>query len=309
MKFLLLGDSHFNDRRPERRLDKDYFGTMMGKFRQAVEIYKKHECDVFIQPGDFSDSYRLCRDVTSVITEYLREVGVVVFCVWGQHDVSGHSITTFKNSPLRTLEAAGVVVMLGKEPEEWVSPIRSVYFYGASFGQKVPKPVDDNAFNVLVVHQMIGDKELYPGQDLQHPRAFLRRHKGYNLIVCGDYHYRFIEENKGRYCVNPGAMVRKSIAKRDLEHKPAVIIFDTEDRTCEVIELKIEPAEVIFDTSRTKAKEEEDYGTLLKFLENLKKSQGTTVGWKEILVHLFEELKSGKDVKEAIENCILEVEK
>lgn len=309
MKILLLGDSHFDNHRPDRRLDADYFATMLGKLIQVVEIYKERKCDVLLQVGDFFNSFRANDEIKSALIAYLREEELRICCVYGQHDISGHSETTFKNSPLRVLEASGVVKILGADYHT-LGPtfFRNIYFYGASFGQKIPKPDDVDAYNVLVVHQMIGDEPLFPGQDIQHPRAFLRKKLDYNLIVCGDYHYRFVEESQGRFCINPGAMIRKTIADKDLELKPAVVVFDTEERAYEIIELNIEPAELIFDISRKKKKGEEDYAALLTFLENLKKSQGTTVGWKEILIHLLDKEKADDDVRTMIDKCILQVE-
>jgi hypothetical protein len=57
-----------------------------------------------------------------------------------------------------------------------------------------------------------------------------------------------------------------------------------------------------------KEKPEEDYGVLLEFLENLKKSEGTKIGWKEILLRLCEEEGVDEGVKVAIEDCIQEIE-
>lgn len=310
MNLLLLGDTHFDNHRPDRRLDADYFATMLGKLIQVVKIYKEHGCKVLLQAGDFFNSFRASDEIKSALIAYLREEELRICCVYGQHDIAGHSETTFKNSPLRVLEASGVVKILGDEFYcVGLKESDPIYFYGASFGQRVPKPVDADAYNVLVVHQMIGDEPLFPGQDIQHPRAFLRKKLEYNLILCGDYHYRFVEESKGRFCINAGAMVRKTIADKDLALKPAVVVFDTDERAYEIIELDVEPAELIFDISRQKKKGEEDYSALLAFLENLKKSQGTTIGWKEILLHLLDEDAADDSVRKMIDECILQVEK
>lgn len=312
MKLTLLGDTHFNDKRPESRLDEDYLVTMVDKFKQVVQIHKTNKCDVLIQVGDLFDSYRANNRIKSALTEYLRKEGLVVYCVYGQHDIAGHSETTFENSPMRVLEAAGVVRVLGDSFLcKGLLEQDPIYFYGASFGQPISKPVGDDVFNILVIHQMIGDKELYPGQNLKNPITFLREHPEFNLVVCGDYHYRFIEKNVDQYCINPGAMIRKSISDRDLAHEPAVVIFDTRTLEHEVIKLKVAAVEDIFDTTKKPSTggEDKDYSALLLFIENLKKNKGAAIGWKEILLHVLDEEGADKSVRDCIDKCISEVEK
>jgi DNA repair exonuclease SbcCD nuclease subunit len=315
VKLTLLGDTHFNDKKPESRLDEDYLATMLGKFKQAVEIHKANKCDILIQVGDLFDSFRANNRIKSALTEYLRREELGVYCVYGQHDIAGHSESTFENSPMRVLEAAGVVHVLD---DVFINPgiIKedSIYLYGASFGQLIPKPEADavfDVFNILVTHQMIGDGELYPGQNLKHPITFLREHPEYNLVVCGDYHYRFIEKNVDQYCINPGAMIRKSISDRDLAHEPAVVIFDTKTLKHEVIKLKVAAVEEIFDTTKrpSTSDEDKDYSALLSFIENLKKKEGAAIGWKEILLHVMNEENADDDVRDCIDKCISEVEK
>ncbi|MHA2022492.1 MAG: metallophosphoesterase family protein [Candidatus Thorarchaeota archaeon] len=311
MRLCLLGDAHYTDRRPERRLDKDFFSTQLQKTKQIVSIYCDYDCDMLIQVGDWFDSYRASNLVKSALIALLKTSEMDVVCIWGQHDISGHSETTYPNSPLRVLEAARVVKVV-KTPEQGLPVVYEkgdVVVAGACFGQKVPKirSVYDG-FHILVTHQMIGNKSLFPGQQIIHPRNFLARHKDFDLIVCGDYHYRFIEERAGVHCINPGALVRKSINSRDLAHKPAVVIYDTGSKTVEVVELDITPSEEIFDM-RKEERMAEDNTALLEFLENLKKSEGTAIGWKEIFLRLCEEGKIEGGAKEAVEECILEIEK
>lgn len=313
MKLCLLGDTHYTDRRPERRLDENYLLTMMLKTEQVVDIYRRHNCDMLIQVGDWFDSYSVSNLVESTLIMLLSVAQMDVVCIWGQHDIQGHSETTYPNSPLRVLEAAGVVKVIGAPSNgpPCVYLKGDVAVVGACFGQKVPDLRSEYCdFLILVTHQMIGDKPLFPGQNIIHPTNFLARHKGYDLIVCGDYHYRFIAEREGVHCINPGALMRKTINPRDLEHKPAVVIYDTDLKMFEIVELEVVPSSEIFDTRKVDAKgEAADNTVLLEFLENLKKSEGTTVGWKEIFLRLCEEEKVADDVKAAVDVCIMAIEK
>ena len=152
--------------------------------------------------------------------------GVPVGAIFGQHDISGHNASTFIRSPLHVLESSRRVTMLGEEPE-YLDGNGTVAFYGASFGQPIPKPRWEKDFNVLVIHAMIGDKELWPGQELAKPKGFLRKHPNFDLVLCGDYHYPFQQEYQGRWILNAGCLMRKTIGERDQKLIPGVHLFDT----------------------------------------------------------------------------------
>jgi len=309
----ILGDTHFTNRSPERRLD-NYWETQIRKIKQALSIFRDNDCDVIIQTGDFFDTPTVANRVKSVLIKFLRQSNEKVYCIWGQHDVVGHSIFTLPNSPLVVLQAAGVVkivdkhwYMLGTKSEDIEIP---VVLYGASFGEDIPKPESPlestECYNILIVHDMIGDRPLYPGQELIGPNQFLRNNPDYNLVIAGDYHYRFISSYQGRTIINPGALVRKTISKFDLEHKPAVVIFDTETGESKVIELVVEPVEKVFNLKRV---EKKDSDIMLQFIEGLKNRGKGVVGWKHILQKVFKEKNSSIEVKKIIDECLEEVEK
>ena len=310
MKFLLLGDTHITDRKPERRKDLSYLDTILGKLNQIEQVGIRYKCGVVLQSGDWYDSWRVGSNVTCEMISFLKKSKMEWFCIWGQHDIYGHSAESFSYSSLRILQEAAEVKVLGEEPKLIPSDYHTpdVYLYGASFGQEIPKVVIPKAYNVLIVHQMIGDVPLYPDQELVHPAAFLRKYPNYNLVLAGDYHYRFISQFGGRTCVNPGALVRKTIKEEDLNLLPAVVVFDTDTNDFEIVELKITPSEEIFDLEVKIEKEDPNYERLLAFLENIKRSTNTSVGWKKILSELIAKEKVPDRVIELIDNCVAEVE-
>lgn len=307
MKLGIIGDTHFTNRGPERRLD-NYFETQMNKLAQALLIFKERGCDAIIQVGDFCNSPNIADRVKSVIIRFLRQSNEKILCVWGQHDVTGHSSSTLPNSPLAVFEAAGVVSVVGKEFDLIEDTFSTkVCLYGASFGEEVPKTDSRmiDAYNILVIHAMIGDRPLYPGQELIGPNQFLRNNPSYDLVICGDYHYRFISTYQGRTIINPGALVRKTISKFDLEHKPAVVIFDTDTSEVKVIELEVDPVEKVFNLERLEKTNHSE--VLIEFVRRLKESKNEDKGWREVLLKVFDERKSSKRVKKIIDECLEEV--
>jgi len=307
MKIGLLGDLHLTNRSPERRKD-NYFETLLRKLDQAFSIFKKASCDCVIQVGDFFDAPTVANRVKSSVISLLKKHKKKVYCVVGQHDITGHSLQTLNNSPLAVLEASGDVTIVRRA--EVIGDVSdkdstAVVVYGASFGEEVPEPYEDS-YNILITHRMIGDRPLYPGQELMSPKRFLKKYPDYNLVVAGDYHYRFIEMWNGRTIVNPGALVRKTISKFDLEHNPGVVIFDTATSTVKTVLLDVSPVEEVFDLS--KKQEQKNTDLLLQFIESLKdRSSAEQEGWKHILLKVLEERNCSEEVKEVINECLEEI--
>jgi DNA repair exonuclease SbcCD nuclease subunit len=278
------------------------------KLTQALEIFAEKKCDCVLQVGDFFDSPTVANKVKAAIIELLHCFGFGrvrrFFCVFGQHDVSGHSKYTLPNSPLAVLQAARVIKILDDNPVLVGEEDDTTCIYGASFGEYIIEPHED-CYNILVTHRMVGDRPLWPGQELVGPRQFLRKHPGYNLIVCGDYHFRFTETWNGRTIINPGAIVRKTISKFDLEHKPAVVIFDTNTSELEIVELSVQPPEKVFDLTRIVKKQ--DNSILADLVEKLKSGEKKLSGWKHFLGKVFKIRKSNERSRQIIDECLEEI--
>jgi len=112
MKILELGDSHFSNRRPKGRLDENYLAVLMDKLDQVFDIYYEEHCDVIVQVGDFFNSIHMPDSVKAQLVYYLRKMNEKLLTIYGQHDIEGHSGTTYQNCPLHVLEAAGVIELL-----------------------------------------------------------------------------------------------------------------------------------------------------------------------------------------------------
>lgn len=188
MKIGVIGDLHFSSIAPERRLDKDYLSTCGVKLSYCLELLG--DCSVVIQAGDFFDRYSVSNKAIAMAIKSISigsKLGFRIYGIAGQHDLSGHNISSYENSPLKVLEAADVFELLRSSP---CSPIgydsgfKPINFYGASFGESIPEVKDKDRYNVLVIHAMIGDRQLFPGQELENPRAFLKNYPDYNTVVC-----------------------------------------------------------------------------------------------------------------------------
>jgi len=296
----ILGDTHFTNKAPERRKD-NYWETEKEKFNQALSIFKDLNCDLIIQTGDLFDSPTVPNSVISEIIRILMRFDTKLHIAWGNHENYSCNRGTLDNSPLSILQSSGVVRILGDSPVK----LGQHNTYGAGFGDPIPTPgSNDGEFNTLVAHKMIGDRPLYPGDEVINPNSFLRSNPGYDLVIAGHYHYRFISDFEGRVIINPGAMVRKSISKSDLEHRPAVVTFDTCTLNNEVIELEFIPSEEVFDLTKKNLTAVCDFSELIQRIKSTTK--GEKVGWKTRLLSVIESRGCSQSTISEIDSSIEE---
>ena len=263
MKLLLLGDAHLRLTAPKGRID-DFFATQLGKFEQVLNIADEQKCSIILQVGDLFDSPNPANFVLSTYIDMLlkwknndvAEPWKEFYVVLGQHDLylGSSDVTKTATNVLRSADA--IMAILHSNSGYIFQPTLRCRLWGTSFGEVVPEfEKKDNAFDILVIHAAIG-YPLFNEHKIKYPEEFLNEHPNYDLIVCGDYHYPFEFCSEGRWIINPGAMVRLTRSSRDLEHKPSVVVFDTENREFERIYLKILPQETAFDlTSSEKSVE------------------------------------------------------
>lgn len=309
MRLGLVGDTHYTGKTPSRRLDS-FWETQKRKTSQALKIFTDRKCDYVIQAGDMFDnpmvSYSVISDLICIFNEYVntshRKPGVT----FGQHDIFGHSSATIPNSPLRVLEVAGVIDIVGPGGLTiGQNGDQNVVLYGAGFGEDVPEPKSKFDYNVLVTHRMVGDRPLFPDQELESPVSFLKQYPQYNLTLVGDYHYRFVSRLDNRVIVNCGALVRKSISTFDLEHEPAVVVFDTENSKLEVVKLDIESVDKVFDMTPVQKRDET---RLTEFINNLRnRSNASDVGWRHRLLEVMNGMSSSDGVKAIINEALMEI--
>lgn len=301
----MLGDLHITNRSPARRKD-NYFETILGKLKQAFDIFTQEKCFYVIQVGDFFDSPTVANRVIAEVNKLLLTYPQRLFSLAGQHDLSGHNLGTLPNSPLAILESANALQILGESivhtKKDQSDP---VYFYGASFGEDVPPVEDPNAFNILVTHRMIGNRPLFPGQELENPRAFLKANPGYNLVLCGDYHYSFYDEYQGRKILNPGCIVRKNLNDVREGLQPKVCVVSIPDLTIQDFPLDCNSVEEVFDLTKVEDSSPNKQ-SLEKFINRLKDSEAAKVGWKSMLSDVLQEKNVSTTVQEIIDDILLE---
>lgn len=308
MKILALPDLHLTDKTPENRVD-NYPETQEAKMDQIFRIAHEEEIDIVCQSGDLFDSdkasdYLKQKWIPYIKNRFTENEWLVVF---GQHDLRYHSRNK-KNTPLRVLESAKTLTILGSEPYMY----ENYDFYGCSWGEEIPKIHNEDAVNILVIHKMfVMDKKAWQSQKLKEDElanTFMKTHP-FDIVISGDNHQHFCwSDGKGRFHINCGSLMRNRIDQ--VNHKPSVYVIDTKERTAKRILLDVAPFEEVMDMEEAKNEKEKDK-KLKAFIDKLPDNiEIKGLKFEENLSDEVEELKALKDEEvfdEGVEDMINEI--
>ena len=290
MKLVLLSDVHWTSEQPVARKD-NAFETLQRKMDYVFSRAAESNASI-LQAGDLFNSPRHWGAMNSMI-EFLSEwknQGVQVYCIAGQHDTYLYQQEAKPTTALGALERAGLVRMLNRELINQI-PFGELGWSirGVSYGQEIPRLEYRESGEVLVIHAMITDRPLWPGQeDYTDAGKFLDKYMDYDLILCGDAHrYFMIIGEDGRIICNTGPILRREASEGMFEHHPGFFVYDTETRDIVWEEIPHEPAEDVLSRKHIERKEErnemlecfmgamvEDVEMGVSFRENLEKFLG-----------------------------------
>lgn len=223
---ILLSDVHLLSKDAPARLD-NVAETALNKLQYVLDFAEIIKASI-IQAGDLFDKPRDWYLLPQVM-EMIKQSGVDVYSIYGQHDTYMYSENTRDATNLGILIKAGLVTLLSSTP---VIISDSIALYGASYGQAIPEP--DNKrylYNVLVIHAPIAEESPYNTNEYMDAKKFLQGNKGYDLILCGDIHMSFnITMGKNRI-VNTGPMIRKEGRAYNFTHKPHFYVLEGDKLT------------------------------------------------------------------------------
>lgn len=270
MIIVATGDLHLTTVKPKRRKD-NYWEHQWEKINYIQNMAKQVKASCIVQPGDFTDSHKANDFLKQYIINWANErknkgAWIPIYCVYGQHDMRYHS-SQLENTPLRVLQAAGVVNLLSDKPEEFADHHHEVHIYGAGWNEEIPVP--GNAYNILVTHRMIYQEKLWSKQEEGERAVGLLIKTKFDMIVSGDNHQSFLEKKGARYLINCGSLMR--MKSDQINHHPCVYIIDTAERKVEKKLIPIFAAEDVFDLEKVKKEKERDE-KIEAFVAKLKES-------------------------------------
>jgi DNA repair exonuclease SbcCD nuclease subunit len=246
MKIGLISDLHLLSKMPEGRSD-NILRDQWKKFYHIMATCQKKGIQHLFQAGDFFDVPRNWETLYQTINVLKSFPSVKIYCVEGQHDRYMRNDDTITN--LSLLHGLGLVTIL-KAPIEF----SGFTAYGISFEDKmdIDKAIDNLeadpcSYNLLVIHAPISDAPLFKDHEYSKANLLLKKHKEFDLILCGDIHKSFTAKTTmGRVIVNTGSMIRKERTVYNETHIPHFLILDIKDNSLSSSAIPVTPYEMAF---------------------------------------------------------------
>lgn len=302
MRLLLTGDWHITDKTPQNRID-NYWETCKHKISFILEFANKENISYILQPGDFTDSPLMAWSTFIELTNLFNNYpNVKILTVFGQHDLKYRAKG---NTTLDAIVATCKNIIISKRiflP----SKEQNVSLYCSSYDEEVPKIISkDETFGILLIHKMVIQNKLWASQtEYVQGFNFVKANK-FPLIISGDNHQSFIINLKSakKYLFNCGSLLRSKIDQ--INHKPFIIIFDTETRQYEQIMIPIEPAEKVFALEKT-SKEKELNENLMAFISGLSEHKEVGLKFEDNLNFYMNENNVKQEIRDIINEAKME---
>lgn len=301
-------DLHIHSRTPKNRKG-DYFGQVIKKFSALLDITIKWSTPkLLLVAGDFFDAPDVPYKVARLVLKMIKESGVKILVVPGQHDLRYH-VSGLDNTPLGILQTSGVVEIL--TPKMSKTTWGGCTFIGAGWNEE-----PEEEANILVIHRMITKKgELWPGQtNYSSAHAIMRKYPWADCIISGDNHAPHSLRIKGgidghRLQVNCGSLVRST--KSQIGFQPRAYLIDVFNWEAKPIKISCLPDEDVFDFNKIaieEIKEEnkaEAQAKIAEFVNMLPESDRERPNFKNVLNNVVIHAKPKDSVKTII-NDIME---
>lgn len=262
---ILTGDMHIRDDQPVCRID-DYFVAQERKLRFIAKLAHKN---LILDSGDVFNKWKPSPFLLAHALDVFKHAQTKIIGVAGNHDLPQHNIELFDKCGLAVLKQAGI----------WEPPNEMPYWSG---GHSTDLEIHHFNWNdeikpsqrkkktkrrIAIMHVMTykGKQPPYPGCAADNASKLLKKMQGYDLVLTGDNHITFVVEDKGRLLVNPGSMMRMTVAQ--IDHKPCVFKYDVDDNTVEQVFLPIEKG--VVDRGHIEIREDKDQ-RMEAFIKHLK---------------------------------------
>jgi DNA repair protein SbcD/Mre11 len=269
MKIIILGDLHISGTNPKCRLD-DLTKTQFEKLEEVIKYANKYKMNIY-QVGDVFDSPNVGYSTYTNLHSVLKRLEHSFFhYIYGNHDLYFHNPKSKSSTPLASLQSTT------KNVEHVYNSDLDIDYQ--NWGEEITYVGSD----ILICHRAIVSPRFY------------RKEKGYSLwgtnditcyslddsiigyetILCGHWHKRYIDKTKDQLIINPGSLTRRDASQDSLDTFPSFVVFDTKKQNYDIVTLNCAKnwEEVISEKhlELTRAKKSMT-GAIQEFIDNLKK--------------------------------------
>ena len=243
-RIMFVGDIHINDTAPSSR--KDTYGkTVLDKIMSLDSIAKANEVDLIVYEGDIFNTAALSLSFLVKCLQAFQSISVPQYFIIGNHDITYERLENFYKSPLNLIAMTGTLKHL-----DYTNPLvfedDNVYLFGYDYGVEI-QPVQkyENATTICVAHTYY-DNELYGKTSTMLSKEDAVR-LGYDIYVLGHDHSIYDPVVTDSYRLyRHGSLLRGTSSKANLERDVFVGIFDTSDKSWNLVSVPHLPAKEVF---------------------------------------------------------------
>lgn len=237
MKLLYLTDTHIRGTSPQNRLD-DYQETLKEKLREVGEIVKEENIDYVLHGGDLFDRPDVSVSIVSDFAQIFQTYGVPIYIISGNHDIFGHNPDTLDRTMLGLLCNLGLMNLVNYKKIILEKDIRvqltgSPYVYSmdeaSNRNNYILDEVDETCkYAIHMTHGFLIDKPFM--KEVPHTLIDDVKNTKADITLGGHYHFGFkTVDIDNKYFVNPGALIRISNSKAEINRRPKVNIITLDD--------------------------------------------------------------------------------
>lgn len=272
-KFIVVGDIHASFVGPKRRED-NYYTCLIDKLKQIRAIQKDNNNCPVICLGDFFD-----HKVTEHLEKMIFDLVPLLknwYSVIGNHDNHKENGADLKGTSFGLLNETGILKLgtdfCKKFSNDKVHFDCFDYYNRDQYGTK---ELDKSVVNIAFVHDYImpsGTKVNYEYKECAE--------NGYNYVFAGHYHTPYSVTKGHTDFINPGSLMRMTIAQEDMIKEPKIVLVDFSQKDPIIYhKLKVLAPEAIFEQN----KEVLDTTFESKFTEMLLKNELVTGSTQDIV--------------------------
>lgn len=305
---LLFTDPHIYGKNPLCRLD-DLTEKQFEKLDEIKTVANRYKVPVLCM-GDITESPNIGYGTFTSLSYILQEIERNLYFVYGQHDLFWHDIGSSESTATGALEVSLSNVRRIRE----FRFDHGIGFDYANWGEEIQK----SGYRYLMTHIPVVSRGWVSKFDFLKFNVDEKKYlyvedlyKDYNLILCGDWHRRYIFNYKNCTVINPGALTRRKADQDAKNTFPSYVLLQFHPLKYEVMPLQCaEPFEnVISDDHlqygnlrRDTVKEIESFVQILK--TQLTNSENKTT-FKQRLMERMNDLPN--DVKKVVRVLLSEV--
>lgn len=243
IKLLYITDTHFRGVPPVGRTD-GFHDAVQAKLAEVAQIGKEENVDALIHGGDLFDTPEPGLGFAGgLLATLVSGLQVPMYAIPGNHDLYGHNQGSLPRTLLGLLSQLGFIKLLGRDPEFIEKNGLVVQLTGQGYHAEIDRRdwrhdyvVRKDSRATCAVHVVHGSvipvstavtlpfiSNITIAEEVAEATQA-------DLTLVGHWHYPFEVCERGRWIVNPGAMVRLSATQAEMERTPQVVLVRITDQ-------------------------------------------------------------------------------